>query len=145
MNPWKTLYYIYVLLLEMITLLLVLFLLLGKGPLRAYYEDLIKKKQLQKVSICTMWLSFEDYPALLGKYRISDLRLGVSLIWLEDMGWLWVVWWCDYCVNEVVNFFLMSQLLSFLLKIEDYLIHYCVVMTTITCNCGVKICTHMMK
>ena len=39
----------------------------GKGPLREYYEGIIKTKTLNKVKICTLWLSSEDYSLLLGK------------------------------------------------------------------------------
>ena len=39
----------------------------GKGPLREYYEEIIKAKNLNKVKICTLWLSSEDYSLLLGK------------------------------------------------------------------------------
>ena len=38
----------------------------GKGPLKAHYEELIEKKKLQVVTVSTMWLASEDYPALLG-------------------------------------------------------------------------------
>lgn len=40
----------------------------GKGPLREYYEEIIKTKNLVKVKICTLWLSLEDYSLLLGKW-----------------------------------------------------------------------------
>jgi len=39
----------------------------GKGPMKKYYEDLIKTKDFKHVSIFTMWLSDEDYPVLLGE------------------------------------------------------------------------------
>lgn len=38
----------------------------GKGPLKEYYEKEISKKNFNKVTICTLWLSAEDYPVLLG-------------------------------------------------------------------------------
>lgn len=38
----------------------------GKGPLKEYYQRIIKAKNLSNVQICTMWLSAEDYPVLLG-------------------------------------------------------------------------------
>ncbi|XP_003390371.1 PREDICTED: chitobiosyldiphosphodolichol beta-mannosyltransferase-like [Amphimedon queenslandica] len=46
----------------------------GKGPLKSYYEDLIKKKCFKQVNIITMWLSSEDYPVLL-----ASADLGVCL------------------------------------------------------------------
>ena len=42
-------------------------LTVGKGPLRKYYEEMIKTKNLIKVKICTLWLSSEDYSLLVGK------------------------------------------------------------------------------
>ena len=38
--------------------------------MKKYYEDLIKTKDFKHVSICTMWLSNEDYPVMLGKSSI---------------------------------------------------------------------------
>lgn len=38
----------------------------GKGPLKSYYESIIAKKEMKKVAICTLWLSAEDYPTILG-------------------------------------------------------------------------------
>ena len=38
----------------------------GKGPLKEYYQRIIKAKKFSNVQICTMWLSAEDYPLLLG-------------------------------------------------------------------------------
>jgi beta-1,4-mannosyltransferase len=46
----------------------------GKGPLKSYYEDLIRKRNFTKVHVSTMWLSSEDYPALL-----ASADLGVCL------------------------------------------------------------------
>ena len=40
--------------------------LLGKGPLKEYYQGIIAQKKLSHVTICTLWLSAEDYPLLLG-------------------------------------------------------------------------------
>ena len=40
--------------------------LLGKGPLKEYYQGIIAQKRLSHVTICTLWLSAEDYPLLLG-------------------------------------------------------------------------------
>jgi glycosyltransferase involved in cell wall biosynthesis len=48
----------------------------GKGPQKAYYENLIAKKNFTKVSICTVWLSSEDYPIMLGKWAIWGLVSG---------------------------------------------------------------------
>ena len=39
----------------------------GKGPLKAYYKKIIQNKNFSRVQICTMWLSAEDYPVLLGE------------------------------------------------------------------------------
>ena len=41
----------------------------GKGPQKAYYEKLIATKNFTKVKICTVWLSAEDYPIMLGEFR----------------------------------------------------------------------------
>ena len=38
----------------------------GKGPLKEHYQKEIAKKKFQHVIICTLWLSAEDYPVLLG-------------------------------------------------------------------------------
>ncbi len=43
----------------------------GKGPLRAHYERIIKKKSFNFVNIVTIWLSAEDYPLLLGMDHVS--------------------------------------------------------------------------
>lgn len=40
--------------------------LIGKGPQKEYYQNLIKQKRFEFVSICTPWLTAEDYPILLG-------------------------------------------------------------------------------
>ena len=34
--------------------------------MKAYYEELIESKKLKVVTVSTMWLASEDYPALLG-------------------------------------------------------------------------------
>lgn len=44
----------------------------GKGPLKAYYEELITKKNMQSVTVATMWLASEDYPALLGNQYVHE-------------------------------------------------------------------------
>ncbi|NWI89148.1 ALG1 mannosyltransferase, partial [Pitta sordida] len=46
----------------------------GKGPLKDYYNGLIKKLHLRHIQICTPWLEPEDYPLLLG-----SADLGVCL------------------------------------------------------------------
>ncbi|XP_074588217.1 UDP-glycosyltransferase TURAN [Curcuma longa] len=51
-----------------------LFIITGKGPEKAKYEQQIKKLKLRRVAFRTMWLSAEDYPLLLG-----SADLGVSL------------------------------------------------------------------
>ena len=38
----------------------------GKGPLKAYYQEVISKTTLNHVQICTPWLEAEDYPVLVG-------------------------------------------------------------------------------
>ena len=43
-----------------------LFPLPGKGPLKEYYQGIIAQKNFSHVTICTLWLSAEDYPLLLG-------------------------------------------------------------------------------
>ena len=48
-------------------LIILLFTLLGKGPLKEYYKKLINKKNFKHVRICTPWLEPEDYPRLLGR------------------------------------------------------------------------------
>jgi beta-1,4-mannosyltransferase len=52
----------------------VLCVITGKGPLLKYYEKIIQAKDLSHVNICTLWLSAEDYPVLLG-----SADLGVCL------------------------------------------------------------------
>ena len=39
---------------------------LGKGPLKDMYVRTIKSMDFNCVKICTLWLSAEDYPVLLG-------------------------------------------------------------------------------
>ena len=34
--------------------------------MKKYYEDIIASMKMKHVSICTLWLSDEDYPLLLG-------------------------------------------------------------------------------
>uniref|UniRef100_A0A669PNA4 Chitobiosyldiphosphodolichol beta-mannosyltransferase n=1 Tax=Phasianus colchicus TaxID=9054 RepID=A0A669PNA4_PHACC len=46
----------------------------GKGPLKEYYNGLIKKLHFKHIRICTPWLEAEDYPVLLG-----SADLGVCL------------------------------------------------------------------
>ncbi|XP_013791676.2 chitobiosyldiphosphodolichol beta-mannosyltransferase-like [Limulus polyphemus] len=46
----------------------------GKGPLRSYYQSLIKAKNFVFVEFVTLWLSAEEYPVLL-----ASADLGVSL------------------------------------------------------------------
>ncbi|KAM4697998.1 chitobiosyldiphosphodolichol beta-mannosyltransferase isoform 2-T2 [Rhinophrynus dorsalis] len=46
----------------------------GKGPLKEYYNQLIRKIDFRNVQICTPWLEAEDYPVLLG-----SADLGVCL------------------------------------------------------------------
>ena len=56
-------------LLSLLVLIVVYFT--GKGPLKSYYEGLIRGKRFEKVNIITMWLSSEDYPVLLGnRYNV---------------------------------------------------------------------------
>ena len=47
-------------------LMTTLFPLPGKGPLKEYYQGIIAQKNFSHVTICTLWLSAEDYPLLLG-------------------------------------------------------------------------------
>ncbi|KAI8885890.1 glycosyltransferase family 33 protein [Backusella circina FSU 941] len=51
-----------------------LFIITGKGPLKAYYEDKISKMVLKKTRIITAWLEMSDYTYLLG-----SADLGISL------------------------------------------------------------------
>eukprot|EP00850_Spirogloea_muscicola_P012350 SM000079S22468 [mRNA] locus=s79:314227:318495:- [translate_table: standard] len=51
-----------------------LFIITGKGPQKAMYEERIKKMRLRRVAFRTLWLSPADYPVLLG-----SADLGVSL------------------------------------------------------------------
>jgi beta-1,4-mannosyltransferase len=50
----------------------------GKGPLKEYYMRIIQSKNFSCVTVCTIWLSAEDYPVLLGK---SLLRM-----FLQSLG-----------------------------------------------------------
>lgn len=52
----------------------ILFIITGKGPMKAFYEKKIAAMSLKYTRVCTAWLRIEDYPRLLG---CSDL--GVSL------------------------------------------------------------------
>lgn len=51
-----------------------LFVITGKGPLKADYEKKISKMKLSKTRIITAWLEQNQYPLLLG-----SADLGVSL------------------------------------------------------------------
>jgi hypothetical protein len=50
----------------------------GKGPMRAMYEERIRKLRLQRVAFRTMWLSAEDYPQLLGDNHLHFWNLIVD-------------------------------------------------------------------
>jgi beta-1,4-mannosyltransferase len=50
----------------------------GKGPMRAMYEERIRKLRLQRVAFRTMWLSAEDYPRLLGDNHLLFWNLIVD-------------------------------------------------------------------
>ena len=52
----------------------ILCIVTGKGPMKAQYEEEMSNLVLEHVSIRTMWLETEDYPALLG-----SADLGVCL------------------------------------------------------------------
>lgn len=52
----------------------VMCIITGKGPLKSHYESIIAKKSMKKVVVCTLWLSAEDYPIILG-----SADLGVCL------------------------------------------------------------------
>lgn len=47
-------------------------LITGKGPLREYYEEQIRRLAARTISLHTLWLSAEEYPLLLGA---ADLGL----------------------------------------------------------------------
>lgn len=51
-----------------------LFIITGKGPMRAFYENKIQHMHLRRMQVLTLWLEPEDYPMILG---CSDI--GVSL------------------------------------------------------------------
>ena len=51
---------------------------IGKGPLREYYLKILKTKHMPHVKICTMWLSAEDYPVLLGEELNCSLYLAIK-------------------------------------------------------------------
>lgn len=44
----------------------------GKGPQKQHYEEIISKKSFQHVTICTPWLTAEDYPLLVGKFSLHE-------------------------------------------------------------------------
>ena len=46
----------------------------GKGPLKAHYEEQMRRQPMTHVAVCTMWLEPQDYPRLLG-----SASLGVCL------------------------------------------------------------------
>lgn len=51
-----------------------LFVITGKGPRKAMYEEKISRMKLEKTRIVTAWLATQDYPLLLG-----SADLGISL------------------------------------------------------------------
>ncbi|GLT59712.1 hypothetical protein SLA2020_325170 [Shorea laevis] len=53
---------------------MLLFIITGKGPEKEKYGEKIRRLNLKFVAFCTMWLSAEDYPLLLG-----SADLGVCL------------------------------------------------------------------
>lgn len=48
----------------------------GKGPQKAYYKELLSKKNWSNVTVITPWLENEEYPLLL-----ASSNLGVCLHW----------------------------------------------------------------
>ncbi|KAL7713657.1 Beta-1 [Entamoeba marina] len=46
----------------------------GKGPLKSYYEELLKKENMKRVCVIPVWLEHEDYPKLL-----AACQFGISL------------------------------------------------------------------
>ncbi|XP_065899004.1 chitobiosyldiphosphodolichol beta-mannosyltransferase-like [Dysidea avara] len=82
----------------------------GKGPLKEYYEGLIKTKNLTKVKICTLWLTSEDYSLLLGSANLgvslhkssSGLDLPMKIVDMFGSG-LPVCALQFYCIDELVK------------------------------------------
>ena len=52
----------------------------GKGPQKAYYQDLLKKTKWNHVQVCTPWLEAEDYPKLLGNFPATFITVDTLLI-----------------------------------------------------------------
>ncbi|XP_063696626.1 chitobiosyldiphosphodolichol beta-mannosyltransferase isoform X2 [Culicoides brevitarsis] len=82
----------------------------GKGPLKAKYENIIMKKDFQKVQIILPWLEIDDYPKILGSadlgvclhYSSSGLDLPMKVVDMFGCGL--AVCAIDYqCLNELVR------------------------------------------
>lgn len=53
------------------------FVITGQGPMKAHYEEEIRKVQWKRVRIHTAWLEASDYPLLLGGlHELDAARIG---------------------------------------------------------------------
>lgn len=82
----------------------------GKGPLRAYYEDLFKSQKLYFFKIKTVWLPAEDYPKLLASADLgiclhkssSGLDLPMKVVDMMGAG-LPVLAYKYNCIGELIE------------------------------------------
>jgi len=87
-----------------------LFVITGKGPMKTYYEQKIKKTKLTKVRVMTMWLESKDYPLLLGAADLgislhcssSGLDLPMKVVDMYGCG-LPVISHSYECIKELVK------------------------------------------
>lgn len=66
-----------------------MFLHEGKGPQKEKYEEKLRMLRLKCVAFCTMWLSAEDYPRLLGDPYVYGCF--ISIAYTLNLLFFWVM------------------------------------------------------
>lgn len=78
-----------------------MFLHEGKGPQKEKYEEKLRMLRLKCVAFCTMWLSAEDYPRLLGDPYVYGcfISIAYTLNLLFFLGYEYTSS-CSYRINR---------------------------------------------